>query len=182
MTVTGFGGPGHKIETMDLVVFTTVTRMGSLGAAASELRLSMPSVSVRIAALERKLGPALFVRGPRGSVTTPAGERLNDYAQRCLDLLDEAAIGVAKHETQRLLLPPPPRPRAPAFPPPPRGGAGRSTSPSGSSSPRPRASATSSSPPCCGRSQANRLPCTAGSHTAVRSSAAWSTVASTPDS
>lgn len=104
MTVPGYGGPGHKIETMDLVVFTTVARTGSLGAAATELRLSMPSVSARIAALERKLGAALFVRGPRGSVTTPAGERLNDYAQRCLDLLDEAAIGVAKHETQRLVL------------------------------------------------------------------------------
>ncbi|MFI6504830.1 LysR family transcriptional regulator [Nonomuraea typhae] len=104
MTVPGFDGTGHKIETMDLVVFTTVVRAGSLGAAATELRLSMPSVSARIAAMERKLGTTLFVRSARGSATTPAGERLNDYAQRCLDLLDEAAIAVATHETQRLVL------------------------------------------------------------------------------
>ncbi|GAA3520354.1 DNA-binding transcriptional LysR family regulator [Streptosporangium album] len=104
MSVPGVDGTGHKIETMDLVVFTTVVRTGSLGAAAAELRLSTPSVSVRIGALERKLGTALFVRGARGSTTTPAGERLLDYAQRCLDLLDEAAIGVSTHETQRLVL------------------------------------------------------------------------------
>ncbi|MFI6395426.1 LysR family transcriptional regulator [Nonomuraea sp. NPDC050540] len=104
MSLPGFDGTGHKVETMDLVVFTTVVRTGSLGAAAAELRLSMPSVSVRIASLERKLGAPLLVRSARGSTTTPAGERLNDYAQRCLDLLDEAAIAVTAHETQRLVL------------------------------------------------------------------------------
>ncbi|WP_084143171.1 LysR family transcriptional regulator [Amycolatopsis taiwanensis] len=104
MTAPGFPTTGHHIETMDLVVFTAVVRTGSLGAAAAELRLSAPSVSTRIAALERKLGTRLFVRGARGSTTTPAGERLLDYAQRCLDLLDEAAIGVSTQDTQRLVL------------------------------------------------------------------------------
>ncbi|MGI5200250.1 helix-turn-helix domain-containing protein [Spirillospora sp. CA-108201] len=55
------------IETMDLVVFDAVARTGSFGRSAVELQLAQPSVSTRIAALERKLGVQLVTRGPRGT-------------------------------------------------------------------------------------------------------------------
>lgn len=80
----------ETIETVDLVVFLAVARAGSFGAAAQELRLATPSVSARMAALERKVPAALFVRTARGSRLTPAGERLRSYAQRCLNVLEEA--------------------------------------------------------------------------------------------
>lgn len=96
--------PLATIETADLVVFTAVVRNGSLGAAATELAMSGPSVSTRIAALERRIGAVLLDRGARGSTPTPAGERLFDYATRCLELLDEATLSVPAHAVRRLVL------------------------------------------------------------------------------
>jgi DNA-binding transcriptional LysR family regulator len=92
------------IETLDLLVFTSVAQLGSFSAAAAELRLATPSVSARIAALERRVGARLFDRGARGSTLTPAGQRLVGYARRCLDLLDEAAAGLGTGPADRLVL------------------------------------------------------------------------------
>jgi DNA-binding transcriptional LysR family regulator len=61
------------------------------------LHLSQPTVSDRIARLERHLGVRLFVRGGRGVRPTPAGTRLLPYAQRCLALADEA-VAAARAE------------------------------------------------------------------------------------
>ncbi|MEU1942251.1 LysR family transcriptional regulator [Streptomyces sp. NPDC059474] len=89
---------------MDLEVFSAIARLGSFSAAAAELRLAAPSVSNRIAGLERRLGTTLFVRGARGSKLTPAGQRLAGYARRCLDLLDEAVRGLDTGTPERLVL------------------------------------------------------------------------------
>ncbi|WP_028921698.1 LysR family transcriptional regulator [Pseudonocardia acaciae] len=105
------------IETADLVVFAAAARLGSFSAAAVELRLSGPSVSTRLGALERRLGARLFERGARGSVLTPAGERLADYARRCLGLLDEAAVQVGIERAQRMVLAAPASLAATVFPP-----------------------------------------------------------------
>ncbi|AUA17061.1 LysR family transcriptional regulator [Streptomyces sp. SID8382] len=93
-----------SLEIMDLEVFSAIARLGSFSAAAAELRLAAPSVSNRIAALERRLGTALFVRGARGSTLTPAGQRLVGYARRCLDLLDEAVHSLDTGIPERLVL------------------------------------------------------------------------------
>ena len=82
--------PNETIETFDLVVFLAVARSGSFGAAAQELRLATPSVSARMATLERRVPAELFHRTARGSRLTPAGERFRTYARRCLDILEEA--------------------------------------------------------------------------------------------
>ncbi|WP_344865346.1 LysR family transcriptional regulator [Amycolatopsis ultiminotia] len=96
--------PTSQLETMDLEVFAAIARLGSFSAAAAELRLAAPSVSNRIAGLERRLGTTLFVRGARGSKLTPAGQRLAGYARRCLDLLDEAVRGLDTGTPERLVL------------------------------------------------------------------------------
>ncbi|MER5392211.1 LysR family transcriptional regulator, partial [Saccharopolyspora sp. NPDC002686] len=81
-----------------------VVRSGSFGRAAVEMQLAQPSVSTRMAALERKLGTRLFDRGPRGTVPTRAGERLGDYARRCLALLAEAEAAVRAEGVERLVV------------------------------------------------------------------------------
>jgi DNA-binding transcriptional LysR family regulator len=78
----------------DLRVFRSVAAEGSFGKGAARLRLSQPTVSDRMARLERDLGARLFVRGGRGVRLTPAGERLLPYAHRCLTLTDEAVAAV----------------------------------------------------------------------------------------
>lgn len=80
-----------SMDTEDMTVFLAVAREGSFGRAASSLMMSQPSVSERIARLERSLGAALFSRGARGAALTPAGEQLMPYARRALDLFEEAA-------------------------------------------------------------------------------------------
>ena len=95
---------GARIETADMEVFTAIARLGSFSAAAAELRLAAPSVSTRIASLERRLGSRLFERHARGSVLTPEGLRFVGYARRCLHLLDEARAEVGASSMDRLVL------------------------------------------------------------------------------
>jgi DNA-binding transcriptional LysR family regulator len=51
-----------RIETLDMQMVLTVARLGSFSAAATELRMAAPSVSTRMASLERRLGARLFER------------------------------------------------------------------------------------------------------------------------
>jgi DNA-binding transcriptional LysR family regulator len=91
------------IEAQDMVVFVTVVRDGSFGRAAASLMISQPAVSERVVRLERLVGATLFTRGNRGATLTPAGERLLPYAQRTIDLLDEAGNAVrSRDEPPRL--------------------------------------------------------------------------------
>lgn len=94
----------EAVETLDLVVFLAVARTGSFGAAAGELRLSTPSVSARMAALEHKLTTELFTRTTRGSSLTPAGQRLVPYARRCLEVLEEGHHAVRADEHRRVTV------------------------------------------------------------------------------
>lgn len=67
-----------------LRAFERIVRLGSFHAAASELKLSQPSVSQRIRELEEALQTPLFVRrGPRISLTAE-GHALVEYADRML--------------------------------------------------------------------------------------------------
>src|ERR1700733_8304474 len=74
----------------DLETFLAVVREKSFGRAASRLLVSQPTVSERVARIERCVGEDLFVRGPRGVSLTASGERLRPYAERILGLMDEA--------------------------------------------------------------------------------------------
>lgn len=107
-------GPG--IETADLLVFLAVARAGSFGGAAVELQLAQPSVSARMAALERRLGVRLFERTHRGTTLTPAGERFGDYARRCVDLLSETEAAVRAETVDRLVVAAPASLGAAVFP------------------------------------------------------------------
>lgn len=74
----------------DIRYFLAAGRTSSLNAAARLLRTSQPTVSRRIAALEKDAGKPLFVRHSNGLTLTTAGEAL---WQRALQL-EEAALAV----------------------------------------------------------------------------------------
>jgi DNA-binding transcriptional LysR family regulator len=79
------------IQTDDLGTFLAVVREGSFGRAATSLLVSQPAISDRMARLEREVGTSLFHRSTRGAALTPAGDAFLPYAERTVDLLEDAA-------------------------------------------------------------------------------------------
>lgn len=76
-------------------------------AAARRLRLSQPSVSLQVKALERELGVQLLERNPKRLVLTHDGERLYELAQRLFETEEEieaAFAGAARYENARLSI------------------------------------------------------------------------------
>jgi DNA-binding transcriptional LysR family regulator len=61
--------------------FVTVMREGSLSAAARALGATQPTIGRQIAALERRLGVALFVRTPQGLRPTETAIDLRPHAE-----------------------------------------------------------------------------------------------------
>ena len=74
----------------DLQVFLAVAEGRSMSAAARRLRMGQPTVSRRVAALEHRLGYALFRRNVEGVRLTPGGERLLPPARRMAEWAGEA--------------------------------------------------------------------------------------------
>jgi DNA-binding transcriptional LysR family regulator len=84
--------------------FVLVARHGSVKAAAAELEVTEPAVSVAVSALRKELGDELFVRNGRGIALTPGGRRLAALATEILGLAEQARRSVAESggETRRL--------------------------------------------------------------------------------
>jgi DNA-binding transcriptional LysR family regulator len=70
--------------------FVLVARHGSVKAAAAELSVTEPAVSVAVAALRKELGDELFVRSGRGIALTAGGRRLAALANEILALAAQA--------------------------------------------------------------------------------------------
>jgi DNA-binding transcriptional LysR family regulator len=73
----------------DLRLVLAISRAGSVGTAARELRISQPSASQRLARLERSCNAALFERDTRGARPTAAGTELARRAAHILGHLEE---------------------------------------------------------------------------------------------
>ncbi|MFI6977553.1 LysR family transcriptional regulator [Embleya sp. NPDC050154] len=84
------------MEIRRLRTFETITRTGTVTAAANELGIAPSSVSEQIRVLEKSVGVTLFERGPRGMTLTSAGERMRDWARRLLDQAEQARREVAE--------------------------------------------------------------------------------------
>jgi DNA-binding transcriptional LysR family regulator len=76
--------------------FVLVARFGSVKAAAAELAVTEPAVSVAVSALRRELGDELFVRSGRGIALTEGGRRLAALATEILGLAEQARRSVAE--------------------------------------------------------------------------------------
>src|ERR1700759_843586 len=97
--------PKRSLMTLaQLQSFVLVARHGSVKAAAAELEVTEPAVSVAVAALRKELGDELFVRSGRGIALTPGGRRLAALATEILGLAEQARRSVSEGagETRRL--------------------------------------------------------------------------------
>lgn len=80
--------------------FHAVARYGGFTSAARRLRLTQPTLSLQVKALEAELGTRLFERDPRGVKLTPEGELLYEKASRLLQT--EAEIDSLFRDHMRL--------------------------------------------------------------------------------
>lgn len=78
------------MELSDLMVFRTVVQAGGVTKAAARLHRVQSNVTARLKKLEDDLGAELFTRQGRGLRLAPAGELLLPYAERLIQLADEA--------------------------------------------------------------------------------------------
>lgn len=90
-----------------LHLFRAVARAGTLARAAAELKLTEPTVSTQIKALEREFGQALFSRSTRRLQLTDAGQMALRYADDIFSLGDEltqSLAGAVGDRPRRLLV------------------------------------------------------------------------------
>jgi DNA-binding transcriptional LysR family regulator len=73
-----------------LEVFLTVVREGKFSRAAEKLHRTQSAVSQSIHKLEEDVGEPLFDRSSRDGLMTDAGRVLQEYAERLLNLRDDA--------------------------------------------------------------------------------------------
>src|SRR5262249_23496258 len=86
-----------KMRTMnftDLQVFRAVVREGGVTRAGQHLNRVQSNVTTRVRQLERELGVKLFIREGKRLHLSPTGTILLDYAERLLDLAQEARDAV----------------------------------------------------------------------------------------
>ncbi len=81
-------------DLVGLELFIDTIRFGSISAAARQHHLSQPSATERLRLLERRVGVELLRRGPGGSVPTPEGHAVAEWANDVLAAVDRLAAGV----------------------------------------------------------------------------------------
>ncbi len=90
-----------------LLYFWAVARRGSVTAAATELRLAVPTLSAQIRKLEESLGHKLLRRSGNRLVLTDAGVRMMPYAEEIFSLgqqVTELFQGSGYHTPLRLAV------------------------------------------------------------------------------
>lgn len=85
-----------NITLRQLSTFVVVARLGSVTAAAAELHLTPPAVSMQLRELESQVGLALFDRESRRLTLSTAGEYFVVHARRILADLKDAASAMAR--------------------------------------------------------------------------------------
>jgi DNA-binding transcriptional LysR family regulator len=78
------------MDISQLEVFLAVAREGSFSRAADKLYRTQSAVSQAVRKLEQEIGESLFDRSSRDGLLTDAGRVLQEYAERLLNLRDNA--------------------------------------------------------------------------------------------
>lgn len=81
----------ERLDLSSLEIFRAVAAEGSVSRAAARLSRVQSNVSTRIRQLEETLGKRLFTRQNRGLTLTEDGHLLLTYAERLLELSNEAS-------------------------------------------------------------------------------------------
>jgi DNA-binding transcriptional LysR family regulator len=89
---------------IDLRLVIAIAETGSIGTAATQLHMTQPSASQRLAVLERRLGIALVDRDTTGARLTPAGELFTEHGQRAIDLIVEGIAQARSPGATRLRI------------------------------------------------------------------------------
>jgi LysR family transcriptional regulator, regulator for genes of the gallate degradation pathway len=87
--------PGPMPNLRHLSVFSSVSRLGSVSAAARAAHLSQPAVTQAIASLERDFDRPLFARTAQGMEPTDAGRLCAERIRRVLQRITEAIAAAA---------------------------------------------------------------------------------------
>ena len=86
----------------DLRIFSAVAREGGVTRAAERLHRVQSNVTTRVRQLEEELGVQLFIRSGKRLHLAPAGQILLGYADRLLDLAQEARDAVQERKPRGL--------------------------------------------------------------------------------
>lgn len=86
----------ERLDIEGLRALLAISAHGGVTRAAEHLALSQPAVSHKIKRLETVLDCDLLARRSGGPLFTEAGERLLTYAERMMDLHDEALAALGK--------------------------------------------------------------------------------------
>src|SRR5215470_7957849 len=78
----------------DLTIFRAVVQEGGITRAAERLHRVQSNITTRVRQLEQDLGVDLFVREGKKLHLSPAGKLLLSYADRLIELADEARDAV----------------------------------------------------------------------------------------
>jgi DNA-binding transcriptional LysR family regulator len=81
-----------KIDLTDLRILDELQKTGSISRTAEEIRLSQPSVSVRLSNLRRHFKDPLFVRTSHGMRPTPKASHAVTAARQALKTLEQAVM------------------------------------------------------------------------------------------
>ncbi|ACI52012.1 transcriptional regulator, LysR family [Gluconacetobacter diazotrophicus PA1 5] len=81
-----------------------IDRLGGFKAAAEALRMTQPAISIRVSQLEAMLETRIFHRSGKRVVPTPVGVTLIHYAERILQLRDEALLTIKGHNEENGIL------------------------------------------------------------------------------
>jgi DNA-binding transcriptional LysR family regulator len=91
------------MDLTDLHIFRAVVQAGGITRAAEKLNRVQSNVTTRVRQLESELGVELFIRNGKKLHLSPAGKLLLDYADRLLDLAEEAREAVQDAKPRGLL-------------------------------------------------------------------------------
>src|SRR5262245_59957639 len=87
----------------DLHIFRAVVQAGGITRAAEKLNRVQSNVTTRVRQLESELVVELVIRNGKKLPPSPAGKLLRDYADRLLELADEAREAVHDAKPRGLL-------------------------------------------------------------------------------
>jgi DNA-binding transcriptional LysR family regulator len=87
------------MELRELRAFVAVVEEGGLSAASRRLRVSQPSLTQTVRALERELGVQLLTRTSTGTIPTEAGRTLLAEGRAVLARYEQAVAAVARHDS-----------------------------------------------------------------------------------
>src|SRR5437879_7194768 len=91
------------MDLSDLEIFRSVVHAGGVTRAAERLNRVQSNVTTRVRQLEADLGVQLFIREGKKLILSPEGKLLLDYADRLLDLAQEARDAVHDAKPRGLL-------------------------------------------------------------------------------